>query len=97
MSDVDLPTLRPLPEGFTTKFRKKPVVIEAVKWNGTMYTADLLHQWSRGDVYFDDNSLWCRTLEGPLSASLGDWIICGVAGEFYACKPDIFAKTYEEA
>lgn len=39
----------------------------------------------------------CRTLEGRVHVSDGDWIICGVAGEYYPCKPDIFAKTYEPA
>ena len=96
MKASDLPGIRDLPDDVIHDYRKKPVVIQAVQWNGTMYIADFLHQWSRGDVYFDDG-LWCKTLEGDLSASLGDFIICGVHGEFYACKPDIFALTYEEA
>jgi hypothetical protein len=41
--------------------------------------------------------LWCSTLEGDLRATVGDWIIKGVAGEFYPCKPDIFEQTYESA
>lgn len=96
MKESDLPGIRPLPEGVIKDWRKKPVVIQAVQWNGTMYIADFLHQWSRGDVYFDDG-LWCKTLEGDLSASLGDYIICGVAGEFYACKENIFLQTYDLA
>jgi hypothetical protein len=83
------------------KFRKKPIAIDAIKWTGDNLkecvdflggdygghsAARCLNGWSRIAV---------RTLEGPLTASLGDYLICGVAGEHYPCKPDIFAATYE--
>jgi hypothetical protein len=80
-----------------SKFRKKPVVIEAVQFTGenkkeiVLFTGDLL------GVESDDCDLMIITLEGSLRASPGDWIIKGIAGEFYPCKPDIFAATYEPA
>lgn len=83
-----------------TQYRKKPVVIDAmqltkdnsqevlhwVKDNGG--TANVLH-WEDGQFLID-------TLEGRMTANVGDFIIKGVKGEFYPCKPDIFAATYEE-
>ena len=85
------------------KFRKKPVVIDAVQfidWNTNhqeiteFVGADSI--WSQGP---DENDpiLLIRTLEGKMMANPGDWIIKGVKGEFYPCKPDIFAATYEPA
>ena len=77
-------------------FRKRPVVIEARQWIGT--NSDDLMEWSGGLVYYTPFS-GCNvhTLEGIMRADLGDWIIRGVQGEFYPCKPDTFAETYEEA
>lgn len=76
------------------KFRKKPVVIEAIQFNGNF---DEIEQFVGGDAEFRNGSLVVATLEGPLHASPGDWIIRGVKGEFYPCKPDIFEATYEPA
>lgn len=89
------------------KFRKKPVVIDAVRYDGTGRSgADICdwvkkflpHAWEqivRNDTY----GLQFRTLETRegewLTADAGDWIIRGVKGEFYPCKPDIFSATYE--
>jgi len=80
------------------KFRKKPVVIEAMEF--TDETKDQVANFVRcpAAACFDENGLpilKIQTLEGIMTASLGDWIIRGVNGEFYPCKPDIFAKTYE--
>jgi hypothetical protein len=78
------------------KFRKKPVVIEAVQWTGLNYEA--LMVWARGSgIHWSgtEQTLTVPTLEGPLIATVNDWIIRGVKGEFYPCKPDIFAATYE--
>lgn len=80
------------------KFRKKPVVIEAVQWfkgdkpQSCMkpYTGELTEKLP-GYIGF----YFIETLEGNHHVSDGDWIIKGVAGEFYPCKPDIFKKTYE--
>ena len=86
------------------KFKKKPVVIDAVKWNGDVDLADrIADEWMDVDsdrtiVTHDGNdSLFIETLEGEMEAKVGDWIIRGVAGELYPCKPDIFEATYELA
>lgn len=73
------------------KFRKKPVVIEATQfWENTP------DGWPIG-VYKDGGKgHFIDTLEGPLHVSEGDWIITGVKGERYPCKPDVFEATYEE-
>ena len=78
------------------KYRKKPVVIEALVYTGTNAT-EILH-WMFPDIEPDAqaNELTIKTLEGELHASPGDFIIKGVKGEFYPCKPDIFEATYEE-
>ena len=97
MNERDIPTIKDIPEGFSKNYRKKPIVIQAVQWDGTMYCADLLHQWSRGDVYWDEG-LRCKTLEGDVYVGVrGCYIICGVEGEFYFCAESIFKLTYEEA
>ncbi len=81
------------------KFRKKPVVIDAMQF--TEETKDQVYCWVEGNKYasHDDDgnpTLIIPTLEGEMTATLGDWIIKGVAGEFYPFKPDIFEQTYEE-
>ena len=77
------------------KFRKKPVVIEAVQWNGDNVTE--MSNFAKINLIFkENNKLAIRTLEGEMEANVGDWIIKGVKGEFYPCKPDIFVETYEE-
>lgn len=84
------------------KFRKKPVVIEAMQFKGdwTGDGADICTwvgrsaHWSAGNSG-EPGTLHIRTLEGTMTATEGDWIIKGVQGEFYPCKPDIFALTYE--
>lgn len=80
------------------KYRKKPVVIEAIQYVGTDENKINLYHFMGVDCYVDgDDNLIIRTLEGDMKASVGDYIIKGVDGEFYPCKPDIFEKTYEEA
>lgn len=82
------------------KFRKKPVVIEAEQLFG-MDSALGIINWSEGMIGLKERSfkdpieLCIPTLEGTMTAKIGDWIIKGVNGEFYPCKPDIFKKTYE--
>lgn len=78
------------------KFRKKPVVIEAIQWTGE--NLDNIRDLSVYDavVRMINGDLVIITLEGEMRASLGDWIVRGVQGELYPCKPDIFAATYEE-
>ena len=76
------------------KFKKKPVVIEAVQWNGSN-SQEIANFF--GEVMYGEwaNTIPIVTLKGTMEASLGDWIIKGVNGEFYPCKPEIFEKTYE--
>ena len=77
------------------RYRKKPVVIEAAQYQGTNGTE--IEGWSGGEVQVKHSTLVIATLEGEMIATVGDWIIKGVAGEFYPCKPDIFDQTYEAA
>ncbi len=76
------------------KFRKKPVVIDAVQWNGSN-VPDVMEFMDWRNTTYDEHGLRIHTLEGTHSAMPNDWIIKGVKGEFYPCKPDIFAATYE--
>lgn len=92
------------------KYRKKPVVIEAFQfkpvWRKIGACADNAPTWflkaecdGIAKVWGDDEVPYCmiKTLEGNMKASDGDWIIQGVKGEIYPCKPDIFEATYEVA
>lgn len=84
------------------KFRKKPIEVEA--WQFTNDNKErLLHDLQSIQMNishtFDENdnpAILIPTLEGEMMARIGDWIIKGVNGEFYPCKPDIFYKTYEK-
>jgi hypothetical protein len=81
-------------------FRKKPVEIEAREFSGQTWgvTAESLIGWCGGRYEGEEGTdarLVISTIEGEMTASPGDWIICGVQGEFYPCKPDIFAETYD--
>lgn len=73
-----------------SKFRKKPVVIEATQWfkDGDHFA---VFQGGLSGIYYID------TLEGEMQVRPGDWIITGVKGEHYPCKPDIFEMTYEDS
>lgn len=79
--------------------RKNPVVIEAIKWTG--YNKLQIVNFIKTEFRYSDRipgksqSIFILTLEGEMEARLGDYIIKGVNGEFYPCKPDIFKKTYE--
>lgn len=86
------------------KFRKKPVVIEAVKFEDTIESLkQLAGLYDLGEpvrVSYqnpDKPVVLIKTLEGVMTAQIGDYIIKGVKGELYPCKPDIFEATYEEA
>lgn len=85
------------------KYRKKPVVIEAVQFkDDSSDTIIELQEFMQRDLrvsYADPDNpvIKIETLEGVMDASIGDFIIKGVNGEFYPCKPDIFEKTYESA
>lgn len=89
------------------KYRKKPVTIEAVKWTGfnpsdikefvgdscKIEYSDAAYEAGAGPMYA---FITIHTLEGDMKVSIGDYVIKGVQGEFYPCKPDIFEQTYEE-
>lgn len=78
-------------------YRKKPVVIEAVQWNGDNFIEIDKFITDTHETYPSKGIVKIPTLEGVMAASVGDYIIKGVNGEFYPCKPDIFVQTYEEA
>jgi hypothetical protein len=88
-------------------WRKKPVVVEAVEWTGSnlrevidfigLNPSAVKWTWEEYEEVVRADGLKIFTLEGPLMATIGDYIIKGINGEAYPCKPDIFAKTYEEA
>jgi hypothetical protein len=82
------------------KFRKMPVVIEAIQYDGTENSVVEILQMketnsSAKSIRVDAGDLLIHTLEGVMRADKGDWVIKGVNGELYPCKPDIFDKTYE--
>ena len=87
------------------KFRKKPVIVDAIQWTGDnlkevigftgRHPSAKKWTWDIFEHNVKAEGLKIFTLEGPLMASVGDWIIQGVHGEFYPCKPDIFHATYE--
>jgi hypothetical protein len=78
------------------KYRKKPVVIEAVQWTGN--NLDELKSFVPREVRHDkiNQPMGIITLEGVMTITEGDWIIKGIKDEFYPCKPDIFEATYEK-
>ena len=87
------------------KYVKKPVVIEAIQWDGSNFNdiKDFANSSVRYRSYYEHNkyyeskdTLVIKTLEGDMNASKGDYIIRGIKGEFYPCKPDIFEMTYEK-
>lgn len=91
LSDPDCPPL-------DCVYRKKPVSVVAVEWTGHNYDEinALAEPGKRGADVNANGTLAIHTLEGVMIANLGDFIIRGVSGEIYPCKPDIFAKTYEK-
>lgn len=83
------------------KYQKKPVVIEAVQYTGTQESQDEVSSFCKGNIILPhpdtiSKDISIITLEGCMTASVGDFIIKGVKGEFYPCKPDIFEQTYQE-
>ena len=88
------------------RFRKKPVVIDAIQWTGDnlrdviyftgLHESGASMSWAEYESLVALKGFKIFTLEGTMAADVGDWIIKGISGEFYPCKPDIFEKTYEE-
>lgn len=83
------------------KFKTKPVIKEALQFDGSTDSAKKISEWSGGRVFGFYTpqgylaGLRIETLEGCMDAEGGDWIIRGLRGEYYPCKPDVFEKTYE--
>ena len=78
------------------KYRKKPVVISAMQWKGDFFEVISFPAIDGLCIELEDDKLKIHTLEGNMTANIGDWIIIGVNGELYPCKDEIFKKTYEE-
>ena len=78
------------------KYRKKPVVIEATQWF-KMGDHPAVKTTTISNMESVDTLVYIETLEGNMGVTEGDWIITGVKGEHYPCKPDIFEMTYEVA
>ena len=81
------------------KYRKKPVIIDAIQWDGTAPTLEEIRKligskWKPGAM--GTETFYIETLEGDHLARKGDWIIKGVKDDCYPCKPDIFEMTYEK-
>lgn len=88
------------PEVAPRRFRKKPVAIDAMRLTADNAKAvcDWIHGATSGKAavgYDDSGAVAIGTLEGTMTASVGDYIIQGISGEFYPCKPEIFEQTYE--
>lgn len=84
------------------KYRKRPVVVEAMQFVGDSDSYNKIREFAKGKIDLWEGRpinpkslIMVRTLEGNMIASCGDYIIKGVNGEFYPCKPNIFEKTYE--
>ena len=93
------------------KYKKKPVIVEAIQWDGSYESTRQVCEFMGRTVANNEmtqrkfeeyvyscvnNGMYIHTLEGQMKASIGDYIIKGVNGEIYPCKPDIFKKTYEK-
>jgi hypothetical protein len=77
------------------KFRKKPIVVEAIQWFSGIHIFGVYKKIS-DHVCLKFNVAYIKILEGEMKVNEGDWIITGINGERYPCKPDIFEKTYEK-
>jgi len=77
------------------KFRKKPVVVEAYQWHKNMGESEGVYQNPNSNPMLV-GTYYVRTVNGYVPIQDNEWIIRGVKGEFYPCKPDIFEQTYEE-
>lgn len=95
LKKITTSTIKIRKENKMAKYRKKPVVIDAIKYD-KQHIGRLLNFCGVLEYNPHDNEYYVKTLEGCMKVSDGDYIIKGVNGEFYPCKADIFEKTYEE-
>ena len=77
------------------RFRKKPIIVHAIQYDGTN-DVEIMQFTCNHAIVIDNRVHVLPTLEGDMKIDIDDWIIKGVKGEFYPCKPDIFKETYEE-
>lgn len=77
------------------RYKTKPCEIEAVQWTGQNIKEIMQFTLDTDNVRIEDGELVVSTLEGDMKASVGDYIIKGLRGEYYPCKPDVFCKKYE--
>lgn len=101
MATKDLNVHREEEKTGVMKVRKKPVEVEAIQWKGNNLS-EVGPFVTNGQLYVESSAydsfvvhLSIQTLEGKMTVNEGDWIIRGVKGEYYPCKPDIFEETYE--
>lgn len=87
------------------QYRKKPLIVRAFQYDGSLRYSDgeyCVPEWAveayeQNILYYKDGrELYIRTLEGDMHVSVDDYIVCGIHGELYACKPAIFKETYEK-
>lgn len=78
------------------KYRKLPIEILAIQWDGNLETLNIFPQEDIRSVKLREGELYIQTLEGEMHCSLDDFIIQGINNEYYPCKPNIFHKTYEK-
>ena len=77
------------------KYIKRPIAIEALQWTGDNIE-EIMAFANKDIISFRGGSLYVKTLEGDMLATIGSYVIKGVDGEFYPCREDIFEKTYEQ-
>ena len=75
-------------------YKKKPVTVAAVKWNG--FNLQEIREFTNNEAMIKNDVLIIPTLEGTMAAEIGSYIIRGIKGEYYPCRGDIFENTYEE-
>lgn len=92
-----MPPTDPTPTPTPLRLRKKPVVVDAIRYDGEFPLSFLGDRERVGSAGDGTGALLIHTLEGTMRAEVGDYIIRGVKGELYPCKPDIVAATYEDA
>lgn len=81
--------------GLIKEYTKQPIKIQAVLYDGSQESILAILELNQNrDVILKNNELIIKTLEGNMKANIGDYIIKGISGEIYPCKPDIFNKTY---
>jgi len=77
------------------KYRKKPVIIDAIKFDKYVTPEMVRNELGANPIVFEAPYFYIDTLEGRMEVSIGDYVMKGIKGEFYPCKPDIFEGSYD--